>query len=36
VPPYLLPMIEDACENSWNSLPICSGIMPIPASARES
>ena len=22
-----------ACENSWNSLPICSGVMPIPVSA---
>jgi hypothetical protein len=24
VPPYLLDVDEDACENSWNGLPICS------------
>jgi hypothetical protein len=29
VPPYLLAIVEDACENSWNSLPICSGVMTL-------
>jgi len=23
VPPYLLAVVEEACENSWNSLLIC-------------
>ena len=32
VPPYLLAVVEEACENSWNSLPICSGVMPMPVS----
>ena len=36
VQPYLLAVAEDACENSWNSLPICSGVMPMPVSATES
>ncbi len=33
VPPYLLAVAEEAWENSWNSLPICSGVMPMPESA---
>ena len=32
VPPYLRVVEESAWENSWNSLPICSGVMPIPVS----
>ena len=32
VPPYLLAVVEDAWENSWNSLPICSCVMPMPVS----
>jgi hypothetical protein len=36
VPPYLLAVFEDAWENSWNSLPICSVVMPMPVSATES
>src|SRR5262249_4048807 len=35
VPPYLLAVVEDACENSWNSLPISSGVIPMPVSATE-
>jgi hypothetical protein len=30
VPPYLVAVVEDAWENSWNSLPICSAVMPVP------
>jgi hypothetical protein len=30
VPPYLLAVAEEAWENSWNSLPIRSGVIPIP------
>src|ERR1700732_3812141 len=33
VPPYLLAVVDEAWENSWNSLPICSGVMPMPVSA---
>src|SRR5262249_14814746 len=33
VPPYLRVVDASACENSWNSLPICSGVMPMPVSA---
>ena len=33
MPPYLLAVVEEAWENSWNNLPICSGVMPIPVSA---
>src|SRR5262245_54906067 len=36
VPPYLLAVVEDAWENSWNSLLICSGVMPMPVSATDS
>ncbi len=36
MPPYLLAVVEDAWENSWNSLPICSAVMPMPVSATES
>jgi hypothetical protein len=25
VPPYLLAVVEDACDNSWNSLPHLPG-----------
>ena len=32
MPPYLLAVAEDAWENSWNSLPICSAVMPMPVS----
>jgi hypothetical protein len=28
----LLAVVEEAWENSWNSLPICSGVMPMPVS----
>ena len=34
VPPYLLAVVDDAWENSWNSLPICSGVMPMPVGYR--
>src|ERR1700736_6355182 len=33
VPPYLLAVVEEAWENSWKSLPICSAVIPIPVSA---
>jgi len=33
VPPYLQVVDASAWENSWNSLPICSGVMPMPVSA---
>jgi hypothetical protein len=23
-------VVEEAWENSWNSLPICSGVIPMP------
>ncbi len=36
MPQYLLAVVEDAWENSWNSLPICSAVMPMPVSATES
>ena len=36
MPPYLLAVVEEAWENSWNSLPICSGVIPMPVSATES
>jgi hypothetical protein len=39
VPPAELPeddVDEDACENSWNSLLIWSGVMPMPLSATAS
>src|SRR6478736_1020357 len=36
VPPYLLAVEEEAWENSWNSFPICSAVMPMPVSATES
>ena len=36
VPPYLLAVAEEAWENSWNSLPICSGVMPMPESVTAS
>jgi hypothetical protein len=29
VPPYLLAVVEEAWENSWNSLAICSAVMPM-------
>ena len=32
MPPYLLAVAEEAWENSWNSLPICSGVIPMPVS----
>ena len=32
VPPYLRVVEASACENSWNSRPICSCVMPIPVS----
>jgi hypothetical protein len=32
-PPYLRVVDASACENSWNSLPICSTVMPMPVSA---
>jgi len=32
VPPYLRVVEESACENSWNSRPICSSVMPMPVS----
>jgi hypothetical protein len=28
----LLAVDEEACENSWNSLPICSAVIPMPVS----
>jgi hypothetical protein len=28
-----IAVLEEACENSWNSLSICSGVMPKPVSA---
>jgi predicted CXXCH cytochrome family protein len=33
VPPYFRVVDASACENSWNNLPICSDVMPIPVSA---
>src|SRR5262249_4084729 len=36
VPPYLLAVVEDAWENSWNNLPICSGVIPMPVSVTAS
>ena len=36
MPPYLLAVVEEAWENSWNSLPICSAVMPMPVSATAS
>ena len=36
MPPYLLAVVEEAWENSWNSLPICSGVMPMPVSVTAS
>src|SRR5262249_40828282 len=36
VPPYLLAVFDDAWENSWNSFPICSCVIPMPVSATES
>ena len=33
VPPYLRVVEASAWENSWNSLPICSAVMPMPVSA---
>src|SRR5262249_39448641 len=36
VPPYFAAVLEEACENSWNSLPICSGVMPMPVSVTVS
>jgi hypothetical protein len=35
VPPYFFAVVEEAWENSWNSLPICSGVMPMPVSATQ-
>jgi hypothetical protein len=32
VPPYLRVVEASACENSWNSLPICSAVRPMPVS----
>src|SRR5262249_28664714 len=32
LPPYWLAVALSACENAWNSLAICSGVMPIPVS----
>ena len=34
--PYLREVAEEAWENSWNSLPICSGVMPMPVSVSAS
>jgi hypothetical protein len=36
LPPYLLAVAEEAWENSWNSLPICSGVIPMPVSLTAS
>src|SRR3984893_15502345 len=33
VPPYFRVVDASACENSWNNLTICSGVMPMPVSA---
>ena len=33
MPPYLRVVEASAWVNSWNSLPICSGVMPMPVSA---
>ena len=32
VPPYLRVVEASAWENSWNSLPICSSVIPMPVS----
>jgi hypothetical protein len=32
----LLAVAEDAWENSWNNLLICSGVMPMPVSETAS
>ena len=32
MPPYLRVVETSAWENSWNSLPICSSVMPMPVS----
>jgi hypothetical protein len=36
VQPYFLAVVEEAWENSWNSLPICSGVIPMPVSITAS
>ena len=32
VPPNRRVVESSACVNGWNSLPICSGVMPMPVS----
>ena len=32
VPPYLRVVEASACVKAWNSLAICSGVMPMPVS----
>src|SRR5215831_1040719 len=36
VPPYFFAVDASAWENSWNNLPSCSGVMPMPVSATAS
>ena len=36
VPPYLLAVLDEAWENSWNSLSICSAVIPPPVSVTVS
>ena len=36
VPPYWPAVEASACENAWNSLPICSGVMLMPVSVTLS
>ena len=35
VPPYLRVVEESAWVNGWNSLPICSAVMPMPSSVTR-
>ena len=35
MPPYLRVVDLSACEKDWNSLPICSGVMPMPVSCTS-